>query len=1331
MSRVMDKDYYIGLDMGTDSVGWAVTDTDYNLLKARGRDMWGSYLFDPAETAAARRGFRTARRRTARTRQRLNLLQDLFAAEIEKIDPTFFIRLNNSSLFMEDKDERLDTANILFADNGYTDKDYFKAFPTIYHLRAYLLDGKVSDIRFLYLAVHHIIKNRGHFLFEGQNFDVGDTETVKTAFEKVNQIFSENDVPGELVLCDIDKALDVLKDKRIGKKDKVRQLKELLHVGKDKTLSAAINAITGCTASLKDLYDTEEDLGDANKFCFADGAFDENKLPAIEAAVGFDEAELVRQLKSIYDWSVLCEILGDEKYISKAKIQIYKRHAEDLLELKTYIRENCPEKYALTFRHNKENNYAAYIGMDKRKGHKKCNREEFYAFLKKTVGVSGDILEKIEAGEFMPKQVSNANGVIPYQVHLLELHQILLNAARYFPFLSERSDGFSVSEKIEMLMTFRIPYYVGPLNTDSGFAWVKKYAGQERVSVTPWNFDKVVDRDASEQGFIRRMTNKCTYLKGEDVLPESSFLYSEFVFLNELNNLKINGIKDPQAKALIYEYAKTHKKITLKKCHELLVNNGILRPDSKKDEIFSGLDGDFKKSLGSYVDFRNIIGDKADTHSEMCEEIILWITLTSDKNRLVKKIKQKYGNILTDEEIKRIKGLNYTKWGRLSKKLLTGIYGYADSDGAVLSIIESMRLTNENFMSLMSAGYGFRSAIDEYNAAAARSGNVTYGTVQELYCSPSVKRAIWRSIELVREIIKIFGRAPKKLFIEMAREVNDDTRKGRRTVSRKQQLIDLYKNLREESRDWIAEIENMPDMKFNSDRLILYYRQLGRSMYSGNSIRLEDVFNKNVCDIDHIYPQSKIKDDSLDNKVLVFKTENAAKTDVYPISADIRNRMRGFWTELKNKGLISERKYERLTRSVPLTTDELSDFISRQLVETRQSTKAAAQLLKQMLPDTEIVYAKAGNANDFKDENEIIKVRELNNLHHAKDAYINIVVGNVYNTKFGHDASVYFRSHNTESYNIKYLYTKDIPGAWRVADKDRIIKTVKKNTCRVVRFTSNGHGQLFNATIKTAGANDNLIPLKANGAISDTSKYGGYDSATTAYFMLVKSKGKKDKTLLSLEAVPVYADLQFAGNVDRKVAYCVEKLGLCAPEILIDNIKLNTLFCLDGSYAYIRGKTGNRIVFCNANELILDEQNAAYLKNISNYFRDKKKLNRSELPVGEKINAEDNLKLYDALIAKLSSKVYSGLGVSGQALMLSEKRCKFIELTLENQCKILWEILKLMQCNSSLSDFSLIGGVANGGRILVAKNIQDQTVKMIYQSPTGYYRRVIDFSEFL
>ena len=28
--------YYLGLDVGTNSVGWAVTDQDYNLLKCKG-----------------------------------------------------------------------------------------------------------------------------------------------------------------------------------------------------------------------------------------------------------------------------------------------------------------------------------------------------------------------------------------------------------------------------------------------------------------------------------------------------------------------------------------------------------------------------------------------------------------------------------------------------------------------------------------------------------------------------------------------------------------------------------------------------------------------------------------------------------------------------------------------------------------------------------------------------------------------------------------------------------------------------------------------------------------------------------------------------------------------------------------------------------------------------------------------------------------------------------------------------------------------------------------------------------------------------------------------
>lgn len=110
-------------------------------------------------------------------------------------------------------------------------------------------------------------------------------------------------------------------------------------------------------------------------------------------------------------------------------------------------------------------------------------------------------------------------------------------------------------------MKFRVPYYVGPFtDKETRFSWMIKKEGLSTQKITPWNFDDVVDRDASEKKFIERMTNFCTYLTGEKVLPASSFLYSEYAFLNELNNLKVNGTKDLRVKNILLDYAKTNKK---------------------------------------------------------------------------------------------------------------------------------------------------------------------------------------------------------------------------------------------------------------------------------------------------------------------------------------------------------------------------------------------------------------------------------------------------------------------------------------------------------------------------------------------------------------------------------------------------------------------------------------------------------------------------------------------------------------------------------------------------------------------------------------------------
>ena len=74
-----NEKYFVGLDIGTDSVGYAVTGEDYSLCKFKGEPMWGVTLFDEAQLAVERRGFRAARRRLDRRQHRVYLIQELFA----------------------------------------------------------------------------------------------------------------------------------------------------------------------------------------------------------------------------------------------------------------------------------------------------------------------------------------------------------------------------------------------------------------------------------------------------------------------------------------------------------------------------------------------------------------------------------------------------------------------------------------------------------------------------------------------------------------------------------------------------------------------------------------------------------------------------------------------------------------------------------------------------------------------------------------------------------------------------------------------------------------------------------------------------------------------------------------------------------------------------------------------------------------------------------------------------------------------------------------------------------------------------------------------------
>ena len=118
-----NKTWYLGLGVGPTSIGWAATDSNYKLLRKNKKRLWGVRLFEEAKKAVDRRTFRAERRRLARRKWRISLLEELFAKEVSKNDPNFFLRLKESKYHFEDKS--LMNEYILFNDKDYTDKDYY------------------------------------------------------------------------------------------------------------------------------------------------------------------------------------------------------------------------------------------------------------------------------------------------------------------------------------------------------------------------------------------------------------------------------------------------------------------------------------------------------------------------------------------------------------------------------------------------------------------------------------------------------------------------------------------------------------------------------------------------------------------------------------------------------------------------------------------------------------------------------------------------------------------------------------------------------------------------------------------------------------------------------------------------------------------------------------------------------------------------------------------------------------------------------------------------------------------------------------------------------
>ena len=933
------------------------------------------------------------------------------------------------------------------------------------------------------------------------------------------------------------------------------------------------------------------------------------------------------------------------------------------------------------------------------------------------------------------------------------------NQSKYYDFLNYEENGVSTKDKLLKTFKFRIPYYVGPLNSyhkdKGGNSWIVR---KEEGKILPWNFEQKVDIEKSAEEFIKRMTNKCTYLNGEDVIPKDSFLYSEYIILNELNKVQVNDefLNEENKRKIIDELFKENKKVSEKKFKEYLLVNQI----ANRTVELKGIKDSFNSNYVSYIKFKDIFGEKLnlDIYKEISEKSILWKCLYGDDKKIFeKKIKNEYGDILNKDEIKKINSFKFNTWGRLSEKLLTGIeFINLETGECYSSVMEALRRTNYNLMELLSSKFTLQESIDNENK---EMNEVSYrDLIEESYVSPSLKRAILQTLKIYEEIKKITGRVPKKVFIEMARG-GDESMKNKKIPARQEQLKKLYDSCGNDIANFSIDIKEMKNSLSSYDnnslrqkKLYLYYLQFGKCMYTGREIDLDRLLqNNDTYDIDHIYPRSKvIKDDSFDNLVLVLKNENAEKSNEYPVKKEIQEKMKSFWRFLKEKNFISDEKYKRLTGKDDF---ELRGFMARQLVNVRQTTKEVGKILQQIEPEIKIVYSKAEIASSFREMFDFIKVRELNDTHHAKDAYLNIVAGNVYNTKFTEKPYRYLQEIK-ENYDVKKIYNYDIKNAWDKENSLEIVKkNMEKNTVNITRFIKEEKGELFNLNpIKKGETSNEIISIKPklyDGKDNKLNeKYGYYTSLKAAYFIYVEHE-KKNKKVKTFERI-TRIDSTLIKNEKNLIKYLVSQKKLLNPKIIKKIYKEQTLIIDSYPYTFTGVDSNKKVELKNKKQLYLEKKYEQILKNALKFVEDNqgeteenykfiylKKRNNNEKnetidAVKERYNIEFN-EMYDKFLEKLSSKDYKNYINNKLYTNFLNSKEKFKKLKLWEKSLILREFLKIFNKNTygkyeikdSQTKEKLFSFPEDTGRIRLGQSSLGNNKELLEESVTGLFVKKI------
>lgn len=1363
----------VHMSLGASSV--AMMDKDYNVLRAKGKDLWSIRYYKECDSAADRRLYRAQRRMRTRKKARLALIRSYFLPMIMEVDPDFFRRLDSARLWADDKPEGLGK-NILFDDEGYGDSAYYKDYPTIFHLRHDLLTSKeYHDPRMVYLAVSHLFKHRGNSYTKLSD---SDSMSVEQAFKELFAILDSGEygdtLQGLLFASDVDysEVEKLCSDTSISKAERARQMGAIFKTDNRKAENAYLKAVCGNKVKLDALI---PDLETDDKFDVdLSSASWEEKVEDIRSSIGDSYDTLLEAISNVYNACALFGILKDFSYICDAKIDDYEKHKKDLRILKNAITRIDGSKYGKLYRRLfcSAQGYAAYVKnewqeeTEDKRTKNSTDRQTlgFYDTIKKVLEENPGkvpkkneayILREIENGTFLPKQMVSENRVIPADLLARELSAILDNAETYLSELEDVDEsGLTVSERIKQLFSFRLPYFVGPSSRgENSRGWRVE---RSRDKVLPWNLEETIDLDRTLEAFILNATGTCTYLPEERVMATSSPLYQRYCVLNELNSLKINDRKvSPEVKKALFNdlftkgsYVSKAKIVSYLKKKELV----------KEDTDVTGIADKFTSALTTKKYFDGIFGEGAtEKYADEIEKIVFLSTVYgTEKSFFKKRLEKEYGTgsadglQLSDEQIKKILAFNPGKWGNLSEKLLT-MKGDDRSERRKTSIMEVLWNDSVNLEEILNTSvYSFGDDVLGYQKQTVKS--LDEMTIDDLddYLSASQTRTVWQTFRVIKDMIEVAGYTPEKIYVSTQRD--PITNKPIKKDARYRELKAILSKLsdKQERKHWLDVLEDFEKKKMlRQKKVYLYIRQLGKDLFTAKDIDLEEALKGDeVYNIEHILPKHYSSDDNIElNLALINTQQNTQKSDTYPLDASIRSNeaVRALWLKLLRAQLMNAEKYHRLTSPSPLTDEQKAAYITARITDSCVESKALIALLRQALPDVEIYYSKYKNINEFRNRFDLLRCDVVNKFAVAQDGYLAGVVGNIWQTKFGRSPLFYIMQNRNKStapyhYNLSRMYDFDVvrytyesdgehDGAGKnyswIAPTGTLEGNGKKVTggsIDTVRKMLNKNSAVisFMNAENTGGLSDATVrpaSVASPGvyrplkAGEDVARYGGMTSIKGAYFILVEHT-QKGKRVKTVEAVSILGKVAFEKDPEK---YCREVLGL---EDAVIKAKINpgSLIKLNGFRQLITGRSGNQLIYQNATQLKLDPDTTEYIRRVSKSTGEY---------IDRSVTVEKNLEAYDKIRDTIAGSPFARV-LTELPVILASGRKAFERLELEKQIYVLLQILSITQVGASNADLTLIGSKTQG-RIITSKNYTRVTeAKLIHQSPSGLIANEID-----